>query len=266
MSICIAIAVPDGIALAADSQTTWNETIITVKEKDTNRDIYLAQPINIPVGWSKMAIKLFKFIINGKNYAVCIAGSALLNNRTIFSIFKNLEKGYVGDGNYDSVLRHCIDGLKNELRKQLNVEDLAIVQTVLNVDFILCGYVDNDISKPRIESWRIFSGTLPIEGGNSINTGEYNMFTTVSNGIHSFGGCWIGRAEFISHLVLHKNPQLPTISGQWELLSLSDAIDYTNFLVEFTCDFQRFAKMVPDCGKPIISATLTVDNYLEQII
>jgi hypothetical protein len=59
---------------------------------------------------------------------------------------------------------------------------------------------------------------------------------------------------------------MPPIQGQFELLSLADAVDYTKFLVDFTCDYQRFATMVPDCGKPIISATLTPESYDEQII
>ena len=43
MSICIAIAVPDGIALAADSQMTWFETIAKAKDKATNKEFELAE-------------------------------------------------------------------------------------------------------------------------------------------------------------------------------------------------------------------------------
>lgn len=99
-----------------------------------------------------------------------------------------------------------------------------------------------------------------------MTTGEFRKWTNIIDGQHTFGGCWIGRTEFISHLVTHNNPQLPAIQGQYELLSLADAVDYTNFLVDFTCEYQRFAAMVPDCGKPIISATLTPEQYEEQII
>ena len=34
MTIAIAISVPDGIALAADTQTTWNQTITKAKQKN----------------------------------------------------------------------------------------------------------------------------------------------------------------------------------------------------------------------------------------
>ncbi len=267
MSICIAIAVPDGIALAADSQTTWNQTITRATQLGTNQEFELAQPISVPISWSKMARKLFEIRINNISYAICIAGTALLNHKTIFSIFKSLQRTYEGDETFDNIVRHFIDGLKNELRKQLNIENLATASTVLNVDFIISGYVDGDVSRPKIESWIVFSGTLPLESrGDVLNTGEFRRWTNVVEGQHTFGGCWIGRTEFISHIVTHHNPKMAPIQGQYELLSLADAVDYTKFLVDFTCDYQRFAIMVPDCGKPIISATLTTDNYVEQII
>jgi hypothetical protein len=266
MSICIAIAVPDGIALAADSQTTWNKTITQAQRSGTNEIFDLANPINVPVSWSKMARKLFHVKMNHNNFSVCVAGTALLNRKTISSIFRSLEKTYQGDGSFDNVIRYFIDGLKNELRTQLNIANLANATTILNVEFILSGYLENDLAKPRIESWIVFSGQIPIDNGQMLDGGEYRKWTNLVNGQYLYGGCWIGRAEFISHLVIHNNPQLPPIQGQFELLSLADAVDYTKFLVEYTCDYQRFAIMVPDCGKPIISATLTPDAYNESII
>ena len=266
MSICIAIAVPDCIALAADSQTTWNQTISQVTQLGTNQLIDLAQPITIPIGWSKMTRKLFNLKIHDNTYAICIAGTALLNHKTIYSIFKTLEKNYQGDISFDSVVRYFIDGLKAELRKQLNIEDLSTAQAVMSVEFIISGYIDHDVSKPRIESWLVFSGIIQMQGGVTLTAGELCKSTNIVNEQHTFGGCWIGRTEFISHLVTHKNSQMPPIQGQYELLSLADAVDYTKFLVDFTCEYQRFAAMIPDCGKPIISSTLTPEYYDEQII
>jgi hypothetical protein len=72
--------------------------------------------------------------------------------------------------------------------------------------------------------------------------------------------------EFVSHIVNHNNKKLPELSGQYHLMTLTDAVDYTTFLAKFTCDFQRFAVMVPDCARPIISATLTPDGYEEKIL
>lgn len=266
MSICIAIAVPDGIALSADSQTTWMNTINQVKEKSSGKLIDLEQPIILPISWSKMARKMFSIEFSGITYAFCVAGVALLNQKTMFSVFNRLAVIYNGDGSFDDVVNFIKDGLKDELKKHLNVTDLKSTTFFLNIEFIISSHIEKDISKPRIESWVIHSGTLNSADGKLIDKGEYKKWTNLQNGKYTLGGTWIGMSDYISHIVLHQNPNLPPIQGQFELFSLSDAVDYTNFLVNFTCDFQRFAITVPNCGKPIISATLQPGVYSEKII
>jgi hypothetical protein len=108
-----------------------------------------------------------------------------------------------------------------------------------------------------------FLGKLKIDNIEN-DTGHYAKWENIA-GQNRFGGCWIGRAEFISHIVNHSNPPLPQISGQYHMMTLKDAVDYTRFLVNFTCDFEQFAVMVPDCGRPIISAKVTPDEYDERI-
>src|SRR5262245_29724898 len=41
MTIAIGLAVPDGIALAADTQTTWSKAIETAKDKNTGKEFEL---------------------------------------------------------------------------------------------------------------------------------------------------------------------------------------------------------------------------------
>lgn len=263
MSICIAIAVPDGIALAADSQTTWNQTINQVKEAGTGKMVQLETPIQQPISWSKMARKLFEIKVGENSYAVCVAGTALLNHKTTYSLFKSFESKYQDENNYDKIIEYLINGLKEEMKIQLGIDELKSAKQILTVDFILAGYENGDVSKPRIESHLVFSGTITIDGKPN-ESGHLPRWNN-KNAQNRFGGCWIGRTEFISHLVTQNNT-LPPIQGQYELLSLEDAVDYTKFLVDFTCDYQRFAIMVPDCGKPIISAKLTPSGYFEKII
>ena len=50
------------------------------------------------------------------------------------------------------------------------------------------------------------------------------------------------------------------------MMTLADAVDYTRFLIEYVCDFQRFAIMVPDCGRPITLSTLTPGQYDERTV
>lgn len=260
MTIAIAVAVPDGIALAADTQTTWNRTITHVLVKGTATEVELVVPIAIPIGWSRLARKLFSISMGKRPYAVAVSGIALLNGKTPYSVFKSLEKGYSGSGVYDDVLTYLFDGLKAELKQQFGVTDLSLAPQVLELNFILAGYEDLDVSLPILRAVGVYSGKPPTPNATNF-PGDRTFWT---NSPDRFGCCWTGRGEFVAHVVSHTNSALPPIAGQYALLTLADAVDYVQFLAEFTCDFQRFAVMVPDCGRPVVAATLTPDEYLEQ--
>jgi hypothetical protein len=262
MTIAIAIAVPDGIALAADTQTTWYQTINKAKDKATGNEFELAEPIRQPAGWSKMASKLFPTTFGDIKFAICTAGASSLNRKTMYAVFKSLERSFTGDVNYERIANHLIEGLKEELRKHQNV-DILSEAPFLACNFILAGFEDNDVSRPVLQSHVVFSGKRTVNGAEDAS-GHFIWWKNDPN--NRYGCCWIGETEFCSHIVNHRNKNLPAISGQYFLMSLADAVDYTKFLVEFTCDFQRFAVMVPDCARPIISATLTPEGYKSEVL
>jgi len=265
MSIGIAIAVPDGIALAADTQTTWNQTIRKAKEKTTGNEVELAEPISIPVGWSRMARKLFNVKMSGTTYAMITAGMAHMNSKSMYAVIHSAASTYQGNGEIENVSEFLKDHLKNELVKQLSCAPEELAAQPINVcEIILATYEPKDVAKPVIESHLVFSGTLNFNG-NPDSSGHILKWSNRTQP-NRYGGCWIGRSEFITHIVNHKNSKLPPISGQFGMMTLADGVDYTRFLVEFTCDFQRFAVMVPDCGRPITSSTLTPECYQENIV
>lgn len=265
MTIGIAIAVPDGVALAADTQTTWNRTITTAKGKATGEDVELAEPIQMPVGWSRLARKLFSVEFNRSTFAVIAAGSALLNSKSPYSVFSSGATQYVGDGTCASVSAYYVDYLKRELAEQhsCDVEELP-KQPLTVCEYILVGYEERDVSRPFLESHLVFSGQLKFDGKQDA-TGHRLKWTNVGSPSRT-GGCWVGQAAYVSHLIKHSNEELPKISGQYSLMTLADAVDYTRFVVGFTCDFQRFAAMVPNCGRPIVSSTLTPTRYSEETV
>ena len=263
MTIAIAIGVPDGIALAADTQTTWTQSITKAKQKDTGEEFELESPIVVPVGWSRMAKKLFPLRFGAHQFAVCSAGTASLNSKTMSAVFKSLEATYKGQGDCPEVAEHLVKGVQEEMKTHLGQDDLSKAPRSTN-EFIIAGYEGADVSKPFIESHLVFSGELTIDG--KTNSSGHHRRHSNAEGTDRYGGSWIGRTEFISHIVTHQNTALPQIQGQFHLMTLADAVDYTKFLVEFTCDFQRFAVTVPDCGRPIISATLTPEGYEEKVV
>ena len=265
MSIGIAIAVPDGIALAADTQTTWNNIILRAKDKKTGNEFELAEPIAVPVGWSQSARKLFSVNLAGKTYAIITAGEANLNHKTMYAIFRSATKKYSGKGTFDDVLQFYVGHLRSELCATLSVTAEKLSASPLKIcEFVLAGYEEDDVAKPVVESHIVFSGTLIIDVKPN-TSGHFKKWSNRTQPTR-YGGCWIGQTAFISHIVNHANKELPPISGQYEMMTVADAVDYTRFLVAFTCDFQRFAIMVPNCGRPISSATLTPDSFEEKVV
>jgi hypothetical protein len=265
VSIGIAIAVPDGIALAADTQTTWNRSITTVKDK-VGSEIELADPIQLPIGWSQQARKVFSVTLAGKTFAVVSAGEALLNSRSLFAVFRSGATKYAGSPpSCAEAAGHFKDHLRDELAAQFScgVADLA-AQPIKLCEFILAGYDDQDVANPFIESHLIWSGS-PTVNGKQDPSGELVRWSN-QNQANRCGGCWIGQTQFITHVVNHSNPDLPPLQGQYSMMTLADAVDYTRFLIAFVCDFQRFAVMIPSCGRPIMGATLTPEGYTEQLV
>lgn len=59
MSICVAVSVPDGIALCADTRTAWFSYQDSIKQRHSHRYILLEQPLTIPIGWTSLGRKLF---------------------------------------------------------------------------------------------------------------------------------------------------------------------------------------------------------------
>jgi hypothetical protein len=255
MTIGIALAVPDGIALSADTQTTWNQEIRKVKAK-SGEEVELETPIRQPVGWSMGARKLFRFEYGKNKGAILTAGMTSIGNRTVRAVFKKLEQECPDTDSCEDVVQFLVDGIKAELRVVHQTDRLPDAP-FSSLDFVFASFENKDITKPFLSSNLVFSGKLQVDGIAN-ESGHYKRWR---NSPDRYGACWIGRTEFVAHIVNHNNPNLPPISGQYNLMTLEDAVSYTKFLAEFTTDFQRFAIMVPDCGKPVTSAILIPDEF-----
>jgi hypothetical protein len=256
MSIGIAIAVPDGITLAADTLAGWSRTITQVQVKGIAGPVELEKPIIQPAGWSPGAKKLFPFEYGQHKGAILTAGIASIGGRTARAVFKKLEQVCPATDNCQDVLDFLVKGLKAELLEACQVDELSKAPVSV-LEFVFVSFENKDITKPFVSSNLVFSGTMSIDGAAN-SSGYHLRWRNIPN---RYGACWIGRTEFIAHLVNHNNPRLPPISGQYHLMTLEDAVNYAKFLAEFTCDFQDFAITVPDCGKPVVSAIVTPDEF-----
>lgn len=59
--------------------------------------------------------------------------------------------------------------------------------------------------------------------------------------------------------------EIPTPVPAWELMTLQDAIDYSEFLIKATSDYQKFANMIPTVGGPIDISLVTVHSGFKWI-
>lgn len=256
MSIGIAIAVPDGIALAADTLASWSRTITQVQVKGVAGPVELEKPIIQPAGWSPGAKKLFPFEYGRHKGAILTAGATSIGTRTARAVFKKLEQMCPATDSCQEVVDFLAQGLKAEMLETCQVDELSKAPISV-LEFVFVSFENGDITRPLVSSNLVFSGTLSIDGVLN-SSGHHLRWQNIPN---RYGACWIGRVEFIAHVVNHNNPRLPLVAGQYQLMTLEDAVNYARFLAEFTCDFQDFAVTVPDCGKPVVTAILTPDEF-----
>lgn len=261
MSICVAVSVPDGIALAADTRTAWFSSLDSVKGRGHNH-ILLDHPVQIPLGWTSLGRKLFNVKFSDTIFGICTSGNALIGKKTIYTIIKSLERVYNGPSDFDHVRDYIIEALKQEFIKYFGTDNLKECNYI-DVDLIITGFDDADVSKPRIESYTIFSGIYRLPELRHNDTGIHQTFTNLRNGEHCFDICYIGEESYVAHVVRHQKDELPCLLEYLNLFSIADALDFSKFLVAFTCDYQRFAAIVPTCGRPIVAATFTPDGFDE---
>ena len=256
MTIGIAIVVPDGIALATDTLSSRIRIISQVQVKGNPKPVELEKPIIQSAGWSPGAKKLFPFEYGGHTAAILTAGVSSIGTRTARAVFKKLEQGCPATEDCQEVLKYLVEGLKAEMREAYQVDDLSKAPIAI-LEFVFVSFENKDITKPFISNNLVFAGVVNIDGTPN-NSGYLPRWQNTAS---RYGACWIGQVDFIAHLVNHNNPRLPVLAGQYALMTLEDAVNYSRFLAEFTCDFQDFALTVPDCGKPVVTAILTPDGF-----
>jgi hypothetical protein len=257
MTLVLALVVPDGIALVADTWTTRSHTVRHATDKSTGLDVELREPVEVALGGSHLSQKLFGARFAGRSYAIGVAGTHVVNHKTVHAIIQSLELHHVGSGAFEAVRDAIVSALHVEMRHALGVDDLATAPQ-LHVDLLLACFADGDLTKPILCNQLVFSGTLAGPNGTSLTgTVEKSRIDAAQGAV---GVMSMGRTELVSHLVNHPVPGLPPLLASLELMSLADAVDCAKFLVRATCEYQRFAPMVPDCGLPMTVVALTPEQ------
>jgi hypothetical protein len=155
MSIGIAIAVPEGIILSADSLVVLDQIVTHARDKQSKKDVELEKPIRIPIGYSKKVRKIFPLRIGNTLYAVCVSGSTVINGRNVSEIIKSSEKEVEEEQGFAGIADYLVNTITSEFRKESKEDDLSKAKANV-VSFILAGFKNNDSAKPIIESHIVF--------------------------------------------------------------------------------------------------------------
>lgn len=116
-------------------------------------------------------------------------------------------------------------------------EKLHISTERKNVQFLVCGY-NNDI--PYVYN---------LYGNN-------NVRINFKNNEISYGASWAGQKEAITRLI-NTEPYMPI---DWTLMPLKEGIDFAEFIVSTTINYERFKDDIQTCGGPIDILVINKDR------
>lgn len=234
MTLVVSLIVPDGVVIAADSLATTRSQLNIVGQiegacKQCGAKMSFPElklpPIPIPAGTSPFAQKVFNF--RGK-FGVGFWGNASVNKQTMYSQMKRVES-QVGeevvsvDEAVDLVAGHLFDELKKE------VDDLTKIPEKASVfGFHIVGYESSESVLGKL--WAVRIGR------------------TIQKEWHSEFGCTVSGEKQVVQKLWKEDKTIPVPRPNYGNFNLQDAIDYTDFLIRTTTDYQRFASMVPTVG------------------
>jgi hypothetical protein len=234
VTLVVSLIVPDGVVLAADSlaTTTGRLNIVGQIEGKCDKcgaDIKVPElklpPIPIPSSTTPFAQKVFNF----KNkFGVAFWGNASVNKQTMYSQMKRLENRTKEE--IDSV-DDAADTIANHFIKELEAElgDLnKMPADVSAFGFHVVGYGSAESIIGKVWSIRI---------GRTVKKESHNEF-----------GCHVSGERQVVSKLWKKDESIPVPRPRYGSFTLQDAIDYTDFLIKTTSDYQRFANMIPTVG------------------
>jgi hypothetical protein len=240
MTLAIALRVPDGLVIAADSlMTTIGHVEIKAEietecpncNKKFKLDKLTPPPIPVPSSTSAYAQKVFPFL----DYCgVATFGQAILNEKTIYYHVKMIEKAQKEEKLTATQVSDILYNYFNkEVEKHYKDFDKA-PPDFKPLGFLIAGY-DGDTSKTII-----------------VHIGKKSKKETIVK-----SGCTFGGDGAVVNQLWALSKSSPQQSTNYAAFSLQDAIDYSEYLINTTANFQRFANMIPTVGGEVDIGLIT---------
>jgi hypothetical protein len=241
MTLAVSLRVPDGLVIAADSLATSIGQIGISAEVQSKcpickksiqlKDLKLP-PISIPTSLSSYAQKVFPF---QDIYGIATYGLGILNEKTIYYHIKMIEKKsfetpYSGVTNVANILKEYFD---KEIKKQIKDIEKS-PDTFYPLGFLVVGY-DDDTGK-----------TIVVKIGKK---------SVMEEKVGS--GCTYGGEGGVVNKLWELSRSQSQRATNFGSFSLQDAVDYAEYLINTTANFQRFAITIPNVGGDVDIALIT---------
>jgi len=244
MSLIVSLRIPDGIVIAADSMSTSHTILKLVapdigitcpncNKKITEQELRVP-PIFVPFSASSYTQKLFSLY---NKYAISSFGEGIINNRSIYFHVKHFENIDSMPKDLEDIKNKFINYLENELIVQYPKYKTEAPKEWHPIGFHINGYeyIDN---KPSGVTYEIFIGRENIIHRRDII------------------GCTIGGDTKVVMKLWEIGKADQRLIFKYRLFSLQDAVDLSEFLINTTSTFQRFANEVQTVGGEVDIALL----------
>ena len=244
MTLCVSLRVPDGIVAAVDSLATVMETLQMQAElrgecPECGKGIEL-HDIGIPnvmrpASISDTALKMYGLL---GQFAVTHFGQQFLHGKTVYRQLRDFERAnrVAGFATADHLAKALLQFLDAEFLAEGH--DLAAMpDRVVTLGLQVSGYDADD---------ELTGHTYVVRIGKPSEITHYEDF-----------GCTISGDRAVVNKLWKEEEGESVQRPAYNTLSLQDAIDYADFLIRTTADYQRFALMVPTVGGAVDIALVT---------
>lgn len=222
MSLVIAVFVPTGIVLAADSRTTMQSTATKTTSGGT-------EVVHTPLVLSDSAYKVFALPNSG--VGLLTYGDAILRDLPVESYVKRFAE--VNDRSNRKTVEMA--QLLHQYFREYTPENRAL--------FILAGYDDESgVGVPHVYT---------VDTGNPDGVRRSNVDR---DGRLQYGVLRGGDTSVVDRLIS------PDTLPPFHLMPLPDAVDYARYLVETTILTLRFEPRFPSVGGPVDVLSMTADS------
>ena len=250
MTLIASCRVPDGIIIAGDSMSSLvvappkMEASGRTKCPNCGQVHDFKTHINTPIGLGVTSTSPYSQKIQPlwKTYGVGTHGTSVIANKSIFACIREFEKSFSVNG-LRKTTKELGTFLRATLKAQMGKDEFnKIPKGKYVLGFQIIGY----------EEGKGISIAVDVGKTNSIK--EWAGF-----------GATVAGVNYVATKLWELKGLGPRLNQPYTAWSIQDAIDYCEFLIQTTADYQRFANVIPSVGGDIDIGIVLPDNSFKWI-